>query len=374
MTDKIRVGILGLGRISTLHLQAYKPENKLNAEIVAICDKNKKRLKEVADEYNVEQTYKNIDEFLKSNKIDAVEILTPHHLHTEHTIKSLKAGKHVSLQKIPALTLSDMDKMIEIAKETRLKFRIFENFRFYEPYMKAKELIKQNVIGKPLKIDYQMLSAEKSLSAWDVPLKSWQWRITEKGNYKLPTIFDDGYHKHSIIAHFFDEPVKSVIAWQGKTKIMNLLDWDIPANIIYTFKDKSHFATWSISMHKFFPMHSKYYGCDEYLTIYGDYGAIYMPGCTGSLYEHCDNSAPGKAGIHWIDKEGKWHSDLNVNTDWANSFVNCSREFIEAIREDRQPEVNPVEARYILQISLAIVRSLRNDFKEIQVKDIEDKP
>jgi len=38
MGDKIRVGILGLGRISTLHLQAYKSENKLNAEIVAICD------------------------------------------------------------------------------------------------------------------------------------------------------------------------------------------------------------------------------------------------------------------------------------------------------------------------------------------------
>jgi len=68
------------------------------------------------------------------------------------------------------------------------------------------------------------------------------------------------------------------------------------------------------------------------------------------------------------------NSDLDVNTDWANSFLNCSREFIEAIREDRQPEVNPVEARYILQISLAIIRSLRNDFREIQVKDIKDKP
>ena len=258
MSDKIRVGILGLGRISTLHLQAYKPENKLNAEIVAICDKNKKTLKEVADAYNVEQTFTNVDEFLKNNKIDAVEILTPHHLHTEHTIKAFKAGKHVSLQKVPALSLSDMDKMIEVAKNTNLKFRIFENFRFYEPYMKAKELIKQNTIGKPVKIDYQMLSAEKSLSAWDVPLKTWTWRITEKGNYKLPTIFDDGYHKHSIIAHFFDEPVNSVIAWQGKTKIFNVLDWDIPANIIYTFKDKSHMATWSISMHKFFPMQSKY--------------------------------------------------------------------------------------------------------------------
>ncbi|MHA1718457.1 MAG: Gfo/Idh/MocA family protein [Promethearchaeota archaeon] len=372
--DKVKIGIIGLGQISKLHLPVYKSKNNINAEIVAICDKNKKKLKEVSEEYNVEHVYTNADEFFKDNIMDAVEILTPHHLHTEHTIKALKAGKHVSLQKVPALSLSDMDKMIELSKQTKLKFRVFENFRFYEPYIKAKNLIKQNVIGKPVKIDYQMLSAEKSLSAWDVPLKTWQWRITEKENYKLPTIFDDGYHKHSIIAHFFKEKVKSVIAWQGKTKVMGVLDWDLPANIIYTFKNKAHYATWSISMHKFFPLHSKYYGCDEYLSIFGEKGAIYVPGCTGSLYENCDTSAPGKAGVHWIDEEGKWHSDLSVNTDWANSFVNCSREFIDAIREDRQPEVNPIEARYILQISLAIIRSLRSKYQEIQVKDIKDIP
>ena len=42
MSDKIKVGIVGLGRISTLHLEAYNKKYKLGAEVVAVCDKSKK--------------------------------------------------------------------------------------------------------------------------------------------------------------------------------------------------------------------------------------------------------------------------------------------------------------------------------------------
>ena len=80
MSDKIKVGIIGLGRISTLHLPAYKPENNLDAELVAVCDKNKKRAQEVAKEYNVENIYTNHKDLLANSNVDAVEILTPHQI------------------------------------------------------------------------------------------------------------------------------------------------------------------------------------------------------------------------------------------------------------------------------------------------------
>ena len=46
--DKIRVGIIGLGKISTLHMNAYKDKKLENAEIIAICDKDKKKLRPLA--------------------------------------------------------------------------------------------------------------------------------------------------------------------------------------------------------------------------------------------------------------------------------------------------------------------------------------
>jgi predicted dehydrogenase len=374
MADKIKIGLIGLGRISTLHLNAYKEEFKLNAEIVALCDSNKGKVKEIGDSLNVEAIYTDYKDLLNDNNVDAVEILTPHHMHTEHTVAAAKAGKAISLQKVPCLTLSQMDQMIDAAKKNKVKFRVFENFRFYEPYMKAMELIKAGKIGKVERVDYRMWGGMRVLSSWKVPISAWKWRISEKGNYKSPTIFDDGYHKHSVIAQFLGQPIDSVLAWQGVYKIAGAVKLDTPTVIVYSCKNKAHYGTWNTSTHGRVPMHSKYYGCDEYVDIVGDNGAIFIPGCTGSFFEDCDTSGPGKAGVHWVEKDGVWKSDLTVNTDWADSFVNCSREFIEAIREDRQPEVNPKEARYILQIGLGIIRSVRNNFKEVKLKDVIDTP
>ncbi len=374
MSDKIKVGIVGLGRISTLHLEAYNKKYKLGAELVAVCDKNKKKAEKIAKEYNIDRVYTEYAKFLKDENIDAVEILTPHKVHTKQTILAAEAGKHISLQKVPCLTLSDMDKMIKATKKNQVKFRIFENFRFYPPYQFAMDLINKGVIGKTERVDYRMWNALSALSGWKVPLSSWIWRFSEEENYNSPQLFDDGYHKHSIISQFLGEPIDSVLTWQGNFRIKGVLKHDTPSVVIYSCKDKSHYATWNVSIHKFMPLESDYYACDEYVEIVGEKGAIFIPGCTGSFFENSGSSGPGQAGVHWIDEKGEWHSNTEMETDWKSSFVNCSREFIEGIREDREIELNPKEARYILKIGLAIIRSVRSQFKEIKIKDIRDAP
>ena len=374
MSDKIRVGIVGLGRISTLHLEAYKKEYGLNAEIVAICDKNKKRVSDVAKEYEVEGVYTKYEDFLTDENIDAVEILTPHQEHTYQTILAAEAGKHISLQKVPCLTLSDMDKMIEATKKNKVKFRIFENFRYYPPYQFALDLIKKGIIGKTERVDYRMWGALNALSEWKVPLSSWKWRFSEEGNYNSPTLFDDGYHKHSIISQFLGEPIDSVLAWQGDFKIQGVIKHDTPSVVIYSCRNKSHYGTWNTSTHKFLPMQSDYYACDEYVEIVGEKGIIFIPGCTGSFFESCGDAAPGQSGVHWVDEEGEWHSNTEIETNWKASFINCSRDFIEGIRENRDIELNPDDARNILQIGLAVIRSVRNGFIEVKIEEITDKP
>lgn len=374
MSDVIKMGIVGLGRISSLHIPAYDPKFGLPVEITAICDKSKKNLAEASKLVPNARQYTNYDEFISDSDLNAVEILTPHHLHLKHTLKAMNRGLHVSLQKVPAMGLEDMDQMIHTAQKNHVKFRVFENFRFYDPYLKAKEIISSGVIGEVVRVDYKMISAVKSLSQWDVPLKSWQWRISEKGNYKAPTLFDDGYHKHSVIAELLKNTITGVIAWKGAKRVMGAVKWDLPASVIYTCKDSAKFANWNTSMHDFFPMHSDYYGCDEYVEIYGEKGAIYLPGCTGSFYESANENGPGKAGVHWVDSTGKWYSDCSMNTDWARSFINCSHEFIKAIKEDRQPAVTPEDARYILQIALATMRSVRNNSRLVPLNEIKDKP
>ncbi|MHA1888772.1 MAG: Gfo/Idh/MocA family protein, partial [Promethearchaeota archaeon] len=315
-------------------------------------------------------------DLLKFNKVDAVEILLPHNLHEEVTIAAAETKKDISLQKVPAMTLSQMDRMIEAAKRNKIHFRIFENFRFHEPYMKAIEIIKNGTIGKVTRVDYRMYAGYQTLGGWNVPMKANLWRLTEKANYKSPTLFDDGYHKHSVISWMLDEPIEAVMTWLGKYQVKlggvpTPIIWDSPSNVTYICKNKSHYATWSQSTQDFFPMHTDYYNCDEYMDVIGEKGAIFIPGCTGSWYKQCE-AGPGKEGVHWCTEDGKWHSDTTMNSDWKQSFINCSRHFIESLRTGKQLQLSPTDAKYILQIALAVVKSSRENFRLVKIKEIVD--
>lgn len=376
MADKIRVGVIGLGRISSLHLPAYKNKG-LNAELVAICDKNKSKVQEVKKEYGVEKTFTEYTDLLKDNTIDAVEILTPHHLHAEMTIKAAEAGKHISLQKVPAMRLSQMDAMAAAAKKAKVRYRVFENFRFYEPYIFAYGLIKQGVIGTVERVDYNMVGGISSIESWNYPLSALAWRMTERDNYRSSTVFDDGYHKHSIMAKFLDNEIDSILAWQGGYRFKGTLKLDLPCVVIYSCKNKARYGTWNTSMQDYYPGRSKYYGCDEWVEIFGSKGAIWIPGCTGNWFDpkYCNGDVPLKAGVHWIGKgDNQWHSKTDLDTDWATSFLNCSRAFIEGIRTGAEIDLTPKDARYILSIDLAIIRSVRHNFQEVKLKDVIDGP
>ncbi|MHC1592121.1 MAG: hypothetical protein ACXQS8_08535, partial [Candidatus Helarchaeales archaeon] len=178
------------------------------------------------------------------------------------------------------------------------------------------------------------------------------------------------YHKHSII-HMFLKNIKSVQAWKGGYRMKKLLKSDVPAVIIYK-KSKDKFGTWIISQTPFAPIRSDYYGEDEQLEIHGSNGIIWINGLTGRMFEGCSCGGPGEPGLYWIDKEGKWHCERVKHSNWKWSFINCTKHFIKCVKEDAEPILNGSEAREILQIALAMVRSLRSGCIDVPVKSIKN--
>ncbi|MCH2597457.1 MAG: Gfo/Idh/MocA family oxidoreductase, partial [Pirellulales bacterium] len=146
----LNIGIIGGGRITGLHGLAY--DDYPHAKIYAVCDINEEIAQGRAAEWGAQRTFTDYHELLADPAIDAVEIITPHHLHAEMTVAALEAGKHVSVQKPMALTVAECDQMIAAAERTGKNLRVFENFQYFPPLAKAKQLLDDGAIGEPISI------------------------------------------------------------------------------------------------------------------------------------------------------------------------------------------------------------------------------
>ncbi len=357
--DRLNVGFIGCGRIASLHRLGYL--NNPQAKLVAISSPDKSELTKISREWNISAAYSDYHELLLNPEIDIVEILTPHNSHFQIAKDAALLKKHISLQKVPVMTLSEYDELLKIIKQNKVQFRVFENFRFHKPYQRALELVNSGRMGKVKTVNQRMWVSYKTRKEWTYNLKTLAWRMKESANYASPTIFDDGFHKHSI-AHLFLPQITSLKVWSSKANYKGLIPLDVPSIVIYETKHKDTYGSWNVSVYPSLPIKSNYYTCDELLEITLERGVIIVSGCTGDML---------KKGVDWMDENGEWHREKITDSDWKFSFINSTKNFIDAILLDKKTSLNEQETRDVLKITLAAVKSLKNDGVSVSTADSE---
>jgi len=113
---KLKIGVIGAGSISDMHLQSYEKNERV--ELIAVCDMNEKRAEEKAARYGAARFYGDYRSLLADKEIDAVSICTWNHSHAEIAIAALNAGKHVLVEKPLCTTVDDAKKIEETVKQT----------------------------------------------------------------------------------------------------------------------------------------------------------------------------------------------------------------------------------------------------------------
>src|ERR1039458_8837358 len=103
--DRVRLGVLGAGNIAAMNVRGYLEDPR--CDVVAVCDSDEEVGRQAVKEWGAESFYPDLADMLADDSIDAVEVLTPTHLHHDHVIAALEAGKHVSVQKPVANTVED---------------------------------------------------------------------------------------------------------------------------------------------------------------------------------------------------------------------------------------------------------------------------
>src|SRR2546423_7418127 len=110
--QRLRVGVIGAG-VGALHLAAYRQSPRV--EVVALAGLDDERVRQVAAEYQVPQTFRDYADLLAVPGIDAVSVCLPNALHAPVTIAAVQAGKHVLVEKPLARTAAEGQTMIQAA-------------------------------------------------------------------------------------------------------------------------------------------------------------------------------------------------------------------------------------------------------------------
>ncbi len=335
--DKIKFAIVGCGRISDLHARAY--EESQDAEIFAVCDTNAERAAQRKDQWGARKVFTDYEALLKDPDIQAVELLVPHHLHRDMTVAAAQAKKHVSVQKPMANSVSEAHEMIAAAKRHGVLLKVFENFVFYPPYLKAKQLVADGEIGTLITVRMRMTTSGKG--GWAVPGESWMWRIEpEKGGGGL-IVFDDGYHKFSQ-AYDIGGEVEKVHAWIDHTNVVV----DAPAFITWKYREgqRARYGTYDVTFAPEMFMNSDYYTSDDRIELVGTHGIIFVNRATGLMLQE-----PSLV----LYREGETRCFHALRDDWADSFIDSGRHFFTCIKDGGDPILSGETGLAVLKFALA---------------------
>ena len=350
--EKINVGIIGLGRISDLHALGYM--NNPEARIYGVSTRTKETGLAKKAEWGAENFYHDYHDMLADPNIDAVEILTPQKLHEKMVIEAAAANKHIMIQKPMTIDLPSADRMLAAVADLDKVYKVIENYIFYPPLQKAKELIDSGAIGEPINMRIKFISG--SSGGWDVDPRTWEWRMQENIEGRGMQTFDHGHHMWCIAWYLMGE-IDRVSAWIDSSDGVV----DCPANIIWKYKDGVKYGSCDYTHCWDMHMPSNYYANDEWFEITGSKGVISINRCTGNL-----RSGPPLSlfnGTRWIH-----YNDLD--SDWGTSFKNATLNFISAIQGREAPLLTGEQARGILKIALSIIKSSQ-ERREVYIDELD---
>ncbi len=211
--SKLGVAVIGTGQWGKNHARVYKELQ--STELIAVCDVNKERAKDMAKQYGV-KAYNDSTEMLKDKQIQAVNICTWSTILYQEAIKALNAGRHVLVEKPMSTTPDQARQLVKTAEENNLHLTV----GFLTRFIPGLQLIRRHVEDQ--KIGELVCITAKRVSQWPE-------RIGDVGVVK-----DTAIHDIDVMRYISQQDPTSVYAKMGSKRIQKFEDY---AQIMLTYKN-----------------------------------------------------------------------------------------------------------------------------------------
>ncbi len=156
MSDKkaLRIGLIGCGFMGRTHANGYSrvpnffPDLQYRPVLQAVCSRREEKVKAFAEQWGFASYETDWRKLIARDDIDAVDIVTPNHLHAEIAIAAAEAGKMVLTEKPLARNLDEAQKMVEAVSKAGVANTVWYNYRRLPAVTLAKKIIASGKLGK----------------------------------------------------------------------------------------------------------------------------------------------------------------------------------------------------------------------------------
>jgi myo-inositol 2-dehydrogenase/D-chiro-inositol 1-dehydrogenase len=147
---KVRIGMVGLGRLGMKHAEniAFRVSG---AELGAVCALEKERVETARRDWSVPRGYADFTRMLEDTELDAVLIASSSAVHCRQVEQALEAGFHVFCEKPLGVTLEECVRAENVVARHPDRIFMLGFMRRFDPsYRRAKKLIDEGYIGRPI--------------------------------------------------------------------------------------------------------------------------------------------------------------------------------------------------------------------------------
>jgi myo-inositol 2-dehydrogenase / D-chiro-inositol 1-dehydrogenase len=322
---KLKIGVIGTGRIGKVHL-ATLVQNVPAADVIAVADINLKSAKEVAGSMGITDVFSNYMDVINHPEVEAIVICSPTDTHARYIVDSAKAGKHIFCEKPVDLSLEVIKGALDAVNAAGVKLMVGFNRRFDPNFLKIRQMVAEGKIGEPHII---------KITSRDPAPPPAEYSATSGGMFMDMTIHDFDMARYASGAEVTEVYTKASVlvdpaigrAGDVDTAIITLTFSNGAIGVI----DNSRKAV---------------YGYDQRVEIFGSKGMV----CADNNYpeNHCYFAADGV------------HSSLPLNffmDRYLTAYANEMKIFCEAVLNNSELPVSGNDGLMSVAIALAAKKS-----------------
>ena len=201
----MNVGLVGCGRVSEIHMNAYR--NIPEAKVVAVSDINLERAKAFAQKHKIEKVYNDSSKLFELRDLDFVDICTPISTHAKLACEAAKYGHNIFLEKPMARSSRECNYIIHEVTKNKVKLCICHNQLFLPTVLQVRKMVDSG----DFPLAYFKVSVRESAELIGAP----SWIMTpEQGG----ALWETGAHAAYLQLHFLKNIEK---VWAIGEKIEN---------------------------------------------------------------------------------------------------------------------------------------------------------